>query len=152
VAVVADSRMAIVQWTLLLVVFVAVFCEGNLMFTTPAYLGATTAENLEGTSLGGIPIPFFSTSTPSQFPVIAPRLVYFSLLSSCLLPLNSTRRSGEHCKLPILPSVKMTARCKSWRVPKIHLVPAISKVGGVGSHRLISPIRACYCFIAFAKC
>jgi len=69
--------MAIVQWTLLLVVFVAVFREGNLMFTTPACIGATTAEKLEGISRGGYLSPSLSTSTPSPFPVIASRLVYF---------------------------------------------------------------------------
>ena len=64
--------------------------------------GATTAENWEGTSRGvdADPIPALPR-LPLLFhplPILSP-----TLLSFC--PFNQAyRRSGEHCKLPILPS------------------------------------------------
>jgi len=63
-------------------------------------IGANTAEKLEGTYLtrGGRRSLPFPTPVPSPSPVIAPPMRVEPILfphSSFLLPLNSSRRSGE---------------------------------------------------------
>jgi len=82
-------------------------------------IGATTAEKLAWTSRGVDAdfLPFPPPSLP-RLPLLPhPCFIHSLSYSSSLLTLSSARRSGEHCKLPTVPSEKMAAGCRSWRGP-----------------------------------